>query len=83
MSINNPNLSHSLLHKYSPMPVDLLFIRPIFPVNPFSNTLSISLLGIPIPLSSIINLVPFFISIASILIFGHSFCLYFIAFTII
>ena len=62
ISINNPNLSHNFLHKYNPIPVDLLFNRPMFPVNPFSNTLSNSSLGIPIPLSSTINLIPFFTS---------------------
>ena len=59
--INSPNLSHNFLHKYKPNPVDLLlFNRPAFPVKPFSNTLSISSEGIPIPLSSIINSIPFF-----------------------
>src|SRR6056297_986032 len=55
-----PSLSHSFLHRYKPIPVDLIFVLPVFPVYPFLNTLFISLGLIPMPLSFIVNPIVFF-----------------------
>ena len=49
------NLVQSFLQRYNPIPVDFPCTRPFSPVKPLSKTLLISLLGIPIPLSSIIK----------------------------
>ena len=51
-AISNPihNLSHSFLHKYNPIPVDFFSCLPLVPVNPFSKTLPISALSIPLSL---------------------------------
>ena len=54
-----PSLSQSFLHKYKPIPVDFPKLRPFSPVNPFSNTLSISFSFIPTPLSLIVKTILF------------------------
>ena len=56
ISISCPNSKQSDLHKYNPIPVEALYVLPLYPVNDFSKTLGKSSAMIPIPLSSIINL---------------------------
>lgn len=56
ISIFNPNLLHIFLHKYRPIPVELLLLR-LVPVKPLSKTLNKSLQLIPQPLSLIYNLI--------------------------
>lgn len=58
ISIANPNLLQSFLHRYRPIPVDFLpDRRPLVPVNPFSKTRDNSLSLIPKPLSFIYKMV--------------------------
>lgn len=63
----NPNLSQRFLHRYNPMPVDLVNLLPFSPVKPFSKTLPKSLLGIPTPLSFILRVMLFLDLFANIL----------------
>ena len=55
--IPSPSFSHSFLHKYNPIPVDFPYTLPFSPVKPLSKTLFKSFFEIPIPLSSIVNII--------------------------
>ncbi len=62
-----PNLSQRFLHRYNPIPVDLVNFLPFSPVKPFSKTLPKSLLGIPTPPSFILRVMLFLDLFANIL----------------
>ena len=57
MVILCPNFFSSFLEIYSPIPVELAPFLPLEPVNVLSKTRFIALVGIPIPLSYIDNIV--------------------------
>ncbi|MPN21232.1 hypothetical protein SDC9_168611 [bioreactor metagenome] len=78
-----PNLSHSFLHRYNPIPVDLPYNLPFSPVNPFSKTLFKSFGEMPTPLSFIVSIVLFSFLVEYILTLGFSVVQYFIEFDII
>ena len=79
ISIRCPSLSHKVLQRYSPIPVDACPFLPFSPVKDFSNTRGQSCLGIPIPLSRICSFTQcFWISLQSC-IHGSSSFLYFTA----
>ena len=78
-----PSLSHNFLHRYRPIPVLFPNFLPFSPVNPFSNTLLISLSFIPTPLSSMVRMTELATFLDSILILSFFPLEYFIAFPMI
>ena len=65
------------------IPVDLEYVRPFSPVNPFSKTLQISRSQMPTPLSTIFSTILFLFTTQSKFILGFSFFEYFIELTTI